>query len=514
MRANGFQARMDILKNHFQRFTVPLLESHGWTWEIEDTVEQGEYLVIKICRGDWIKRFAILYSQQTRKEVYSVIQQRADACLIHGMSLDPNCSFSSDFNKPIELATNFINILKDWNNECSIEEVNTSQTNCRGCVKTPVRMYLTAENPSEQYWMLIKALKSSEVCKRFLIERHPELSPELIDSKSKGVAFLMQNACDYFDSAQTQNLTQRLLNLYYGTLAFVEADILMNSTQYADLKAVEEITKDGHGLHIYLSENNYSMNSLHTCILKRGLFAKWLKVLGYDTNDFPEKRVRKDEELNQYSYLFNDILARIPELAFLMRMINPEYSTGFFELHYSNRLNQRSGLTSQTTGYTTRNEGSYISLVDKSGCSNIDMVRALIGDIEQESESHKERDKFDENDDGVTYKHYSIFVKHTSDSCWYQHLNLYKSSFCPQCIIIPLPGLRDDWIVYAVMILYTFSIIVRYYPNLWRRMQDGEWDKYYTVCLQFAMIIEKILPHIFYEKLTGQRLHVTSSMWG
>lgn len=509
----GFQSRMNILTSDFQRSTVPLLESHGWVWEIEDTVEQGEYLIIKIYRGNWTKRFAILYSQQTRKEVYSVIQQRADACLIHGMNLDPNCSFSLGFSKPLELASNFINILKDWNKECPTEEVNSPQKDCRGCVKTPIKIYLTAENPSEQYWMLIKTLKSSEVCKRFLTERYPDLSSEVIKSKSEGVAFLMQNSCDYFDSAQTQNPTQRLLNLYYGTLALIEADILMNSDKYTDLKAVEEITKGGHGLYIYIPENDYSINSLYTCILKNGLFAKWLNVLDYDTNDFPEKRIRKDDELNKYCYLFNDILARIPELAVLMRMINPEYSTGFLEPHYSDRLNQKSSITSRNPGYTTQNEGSYISLVDKSGCSNLDMVKTLIGNIEQVSENRSERDQFDENDDGRTYKRYSIFVKHSPDSHWYQHLNLYKSSYCLQSIIIPLSGLKDDWIVYAVMILYTFSIIVRYYPNLWRRMQDGEWDKYYTVCLQFAMIVEKIVPHIFYEKLTGQKLHVSSSIW-
>lgn len=513
MKDTGFQTRMNILTNDFQRITAPLLESHGWSWEIENTVERGEYIVIKISRGAWTKRFAILYAQQTGRDVYTTIEKQFDACLIHGMHLELNCSFSEGFNKPLELVTNFISILKDWNKECSIDDISTSQ-DCKGYVKTPVSMYLTAENPSEQYWMLIKSLKSSEVCKRFLTERYPDLSSEVIQSKSKGIAFLIQNACDYFDSAQTQNPTQRLLNLYYGTLAFIEADILMNSDKYTDLKSVEEITKDGHGLHIYLPENNYSMNSLHTCILKRGLFAKWLKVLGYDTNDFPEKRIRKDDELNKYCYSFNDILARIPELAFLMRMINPEYSTGFFEPHYSTKLNQTNSFGKGMAGYVTQNEGSYVSLVDKSGCSNLDMVKALIGDIEQECESHNERDQFDENDDGATYKRYSIFVKHSSNSYWYEHLNLYGSSYCPQSIIVPLSGLKDDWIVYAVMVLYTFSIIVRYYPNLWRRMQDGEWDKYYTVCLQFAMIVEKVLPHIFYEKLSGQRLHISSSIFG
>lgn len=505
---------MDILKRDFQRQITSLLENHGWTWELEDIVEQGEYLVIKITRGEWVKRFAILYSQHTNREVYALIQEKFDACLIQGIQYDPNCPFSVDFNKPLELVGNFINILKDWNNECSVDNDDNIQKDCKGNVKTPVKMYLTAENPSEQCWMLIKTLRSSEVCKRFLTERYKNLSSEIIDSKSKGIAFLMQNACDYFDLAQTQNTTQRLLNLYYGTLAFIEADILMNSDQYTDLKSVEEITKYGHGLYIYILANNYSMNSLYTAVLKRGLFCEWLKVQGYKVDELPEKRISKDTEINGYCYLFNDILARIPELAFLMRMINPEYSTGFFEPYYSHNLNQTSGLAKENVGYTTHNEGSYINLVDKSGCSNLDMVKSLIGDIEQAIECHNIRDEYDENDDGSTYKHYSIFVRHSSDSYWYRHLNLYSSSYCHQSIIIPLSGLKDDWIVYAVMILYTFSIIVRYYPNLWRRIQDGEWDKYYTVCLQFAMIVEKVLPHIFYEKLTGQKLHISSSVYG
>ena len=64
------------------------------------------------------------------------------------MNLDPNCSFSSGFSKPLELASNFINILKDWNKECPTEEVNSPQKDCRGCVKTPIKIYLTENDYS------------------------------------------------------------------------------------------------------------------------------------------------------------------------------------------------------------------------------------------------------------------------------------------------------------------------------------------------------------------------------
>ena len=38
----------------------------------------------------------------------------------------------------------------------------------------------------------------------------------------------------------------------------------MNSVNYIDLKSVEDITKRGHGLKTYISDNNYNIDSLYT----------------------------------------------------------------------------------------------------------------------------------------------------------------------------------------------------------------------------------------------------------
>ena len=508
----GFKSRMNILTSNFQRSTVPLLESHGWTWEIEDTVEQGEYLVIKICRGNWTKRFAILYSQSTDKQVYNFIEQNYDACLINNLGYDPK--FLTEFFKPIERINNFISILKDWTSECTTyEEQPPIQPRKQGVSITPKKMYLSAENPSEQYWMFIKALRSREVCKKFLLEKFHNLSNDIVNSKLEGISFLLQNACDYFETAQNQNTTQRLLNLYYGTLSFIEADILMNSVNYIDLKSVEDITKRGHGLKTYISDNNYNIDSLYTYPTKQGLFSKWVEVYKYDINNFPANPIKKDDEINEYCYHLNEILNRIPELASLMRLVDENYTAGFFEPYFAIDLN--SGMSAKSGTYQCKNEGSYIVLLDKSGCSDIDMTKKLIGDFEQQSiyTSSQQPEEGTEH-----YLRYKAFLKHSTagdKKFWFQHINIHHSNFCSDAIIIPLKHLKDDWIVYAVMALYTFSIIVRYYPNIWRRIQYGEWDKYYAVCLQFAMIIEKILPHIFYERISGQKLRVTAStVWG
>ncbi len=501
----GFTQRMDILKKSFKDRPVSLLEAHGWTWNIDSEVENGEYLLISISRNGYTKKLALLYYQQTDRRVYDRLESLVDACLINGMSFIQNCSFSSGFNKPIDSLYNFYNILRDWNNECPMEQTINNEP-CSGQVDIPSQMYFVAENPSEQCWMLIKALRSVDVCKRIISNRFEGLSEETIEEKATGIAFSIQNACDYFDVAPSQNTTQRMLSLYYGSLAFIEADILMNSKDYSDLKSVEDITKKGHGLFVFLPDGNYNISNLCTGLLNQGLFYQWLKMMNYSVDNYPKRRATSLDK-NEYVYPLNDLLNRIPEIAFLMRMIDSNYTTGFFGVHQSTRLNSQSGISRLNTGYQSNNTGTYIEFTDESCCSNLDMVKTLIG-----TEQHA----ICEDSQESIGKKYSAFVRHTNNKGdnWTKHLNIHHSSYCSNTILIPLNGLKDDWCVYAVMILYTFSIIVRYYPNLWRRIQFGEWDKYYTVCLQFAMIVEKVLPHIFYERITGQRLHITSSVYG
>ena len=148
---------------------------------------------------------------------------------------------------------------------------------------------------------------------------------------------------------------------------------------------------------------------------------------------------------------------------------------------------------------------------DESFSSNIDDVKSLIGPLEQFELYEDEDTSFSDKH----YKCYSAFVRHNENNkeYWYSFLNTHHNAYSPNSLLIPLKGLKDDWSVYAVMTLYTYSIIVRYYPNIWRIMQFGEFDKYYAVCLQFANIIEKVLPHIFYEYISGQDLSISSSKY-
>lgn len=70
----------------------------------------------------------------------------------------------------------------------------------------------------------------------------------------------------------------------------------------------------------------------------------------------------------------------------------------------------------------------------------------------------------------------------------------------------PVLGCSNDWEVYAVMILYALSIIVRYMPNLWARITHGNLDCYKSVFYQFSRVAERELTQIFLETLTGKNI--------
>lgn len=66
-------------------------------------------------------------------------------------------------------------------------------------------------------------------------------------------------------------------------------------------------------------------------------------------------------------------------------------------------------------------------------------------------------------------------------------------------IMASVLGLSSEWDIYAVMILYTLSIIVRYMPNLWTRINHGNLDRYKAVIYQFSRVAERAYTDLFGE---------------
>ena len=102
-------------------------------------------------------------------------------------------------------------------------------------------------------------------------------------------------------------------------------------------------------------------------------------------------------------------------------------------------------------------------------------------------------------------KGWRVFVQHKKDGTHFDEYKVHKG-LSASVILRPLFGITNDWEVYAVMILYTLSIIVRYMPNLWARISHGDLDHYKAVFYQFSRVAERELTQVFLEKLTGKRV--------
>ena len=146
--------------------------------------------------------------------------------------------------------------------------------------------------------------------------------------------------------------------------------------------------------------------------------------------------------------------------------------------------------------YKRKYEGSYLAFLNLEGKHDSDwekqLIRSFLGSftIVGEYKGH------DSNG-------WRVFVKHQEDISQHDSYNSHKG-LSASMVLSPLFGRTDDWEVFAVMILYALSIIVRYMPNLWARILHGDLDNYKAVFYQFSRVAERELTQIFLEKLTGK----------
>ena len=55
--------------------------------------------------------------------------------------------------------------------------------------------------------------------------------------------------------------------------------------------------------------------------------------------------------------------------------------------------------------------------------------------------------------------------------------------------------------------LYALSILVRYMPSAWRRVEGGDWDEHLSLVKSAIGVFERLLPEQFLESIIGERIH-------
>jgi hypothetical protein len=100
-------------------------------------------------------------------------------------------------------------------------------------------------------------------------------------------------------------------------------------------------------------------------------------------------------------------------------------------------------------------------------------------------------------------------VDHTERKFWHEALKLHHSPFQEgPTLIIPVLGGIGDHRVLSVIILYALSILVRYMPSSWRRVEGGDWDEHLALIKNAVAVFERLLPEQFLESIIGERIVV------
>jgi YaaC-like Protein len=187
------------------------------------------------------------------------------------------------------------------------------------------------------------------------------------------------------------------------------------------------------------------------------------------------------------------LVAHIPEVADLFIEIF-DSKPAWIEPHYDILANYRGGMFGNQSP-PMRTYGNFIDISGRLTKEDVAEFPGPLSDIaplESGGSEHKFR----------------VAVDHPGVPIWWDALPLHRSPFVPAAIIKPIFGTVDQYRAMCVVLLYALSIIVRYRPSVWRRVQEGDLDQMRVLIEAFLATVERILPHEFLGKITGQKIIV------
>jgi len=502
----GSEQRLAILRRDADAKLLSPLRTHSWTAKIEREVEDGEYLIITAERGGHNHRVAIMYSSATKNAIYKSLATRVEHIFING-ELYKLESYAYGIDRPVTSADDFYSVLAAWNDASSVGKFAPESPLAKDDARPPRHRTLLSETPIEAIWLRLRQLSSVTLARKLVSARALEagvaLDSDVLNTKAQGVAFALRNAIDYFQLRDSQNVSQRVLNLYYGSLSFAFAEMLASPTGPATLAEIEESTKQGHGLCTVDGEDE-GLEKIVVGVIATGFFPTWLKFLGLATDSFPSRKPRTYGDLKKQAadtwITIEGLFARVPEVADLFTDIfdaKPAWVTPI----YDQDANQSHSLFAKTERPTT----TYAIFLDDSARLTKEDIVEFPGPISQIAEIASDEPG----------RHFRVAVDCTGKESWWDALPLHHSPFERTALIVPLFGIVGQYRAVCVTLLYALSIVVRYRPSVWRRVQEGDLDHLRVLIEAFLAVVERVLPEQFLEQVTGQRVFARQpgSLW-
>jgi hypothetical protein len=491
----GVEQRLALLRRTAEQQLLKPLQTHGWAASITSENPNGEYFLIDASKGGQTHKVALLYTSATANTVYKTLDGIVEHIFVNG-GLYMVEQFAYGIAATVSPVEDFFPILLSWNKQIA---PNVAQPRTAPSRPIAVR-HITSETPLVGIWSRLDQFQSINLAHKLIARRATDenvvLDPAIHQSKAEGLAFSLRNASDYFRAGPTDRLNKRILSLYYGTLAFAFAEMLSTARGPQDLDELEGMTKSGHGLYT-LPSGEDDFGGLVIGVLATGFFPNWISFLGQDVSAYPKKKAKAIEELAKYppaSYaLLRDLLAAVPELGDLFLEVfdsEPAWLTPVYNL-----FDNKSG-----PGLGTANTGStYIHLFDRSGRidpSRMDQAGPLTEIVSVQATGNG--------------REYRARVDHPGLSHWHQALNTHGSPYLQNpALILPTIGGNTAFRVNALVILYALSIVVRYMPSVWRRIEGGDWDEHRALIESLVDVYERILPEQFLGSVIGEQIQAS-----
>ena len=489
--------RLGNLRREVEQSVLKPFRSHGWLADIVCEVDRHDCIEVAAERGAVLSRIAVLYSSSGISNAsYRELSNRVDRIFFCGQPymLD---SFARGVSVPVEPLGDFFLYLVDLNKQ--VEPDRSPRAIPR---RTTTVRRITAENPLEAVIARLRQFTSKKLAVK-LVGRRAEiegiiLPPEAIATKATGIAYLMRGALDYIISTPRDALNRRVLGLYYGTMALAQAEMLASPSGSIDLDEVEGMTSHGHGLYAMSAPDN-GFEDFCVGVLANGFLPHWMNLLGHDTSDYPRRRPRSAGELEAVPTgmvcSLQDLFASMPEIDDLFAEVfgGPP---GWITVAYDQEANARRPLLNATARKTNSTYGLFLDRSGKVPADSLKNAGWPLAEIRQET-----------GDDG-TGTVFRARVDHAGHDLWWTVLPTHSSPFrnSPTLLFPTVGGLREYRVIAAVT-LYALSIMARYMPSAWRRVEGGDEDQYLALVQESLAVWERLLPEHFLQSIAGETVH-------
>ena len=492
---NSGNPRLALLREEVGAKVLEPFHFHGWSAEIAREIDRDDCIVITARRGAVTTQIAVLYGSGISNARYKELSGEVARIFFRGQPymLD---SFARGVTVSVEPLHDFFPFLVDLNKQVDPD--------CSPPIiphKAPTVLRLTAENPLDAVIARLQQFTSSSLARK-LVERRAtteatEIRTEVVDSKAIGIAYLMRGALDYLASTPRDALNKRVLGLYYGTMALAQAEMLASPSGPTDLDEVEDMTKFGHGLYA-LPTPEGGFADLQVGVLARGFFPKWMESLEHDTSGYPQKRPRSAAALERVptdmACSLRDLFASMPEIDDLFAEVfgGP---AGWVSIAFDQFANARSLSGARRQGKV---RSTYVLLFDRSEEVPVERLRSAgwpLAEIRQAADYEGAGTKF------------RARVDHAGHDLWSTVLPTHSSPYGnSRALVLPAVGRAREYRTIAAVTLYALSIMVRYMPSAWRRIEGGDEDQYLALVRTALAVWERLLPEHFLQSIAGETI--------